>query len=355
MSNTYLISGDELTAFAKELFQKVDMNPEDAQFHANALVQTNYWGIDSHGVIRIPAYFKRLASGAVNAHPDIKRVRGEQNLEVLDADAAAGFIGARAGMQTAIENARNTGIAACGVINSNHFGAGALYARMAAEEGMIGIAMTNVKPLIVAPGASVPVTGNNPIAFAIPTYDEFPFVLDISLSVVAGGKLTLAIKKKEKIPMDWATDKDGKPTDDPQKAFDGYLLPMGSHKGLGLSYVVDILSGVITGGVFSKEMKSMYANPDEPSLTGHFFIAIDISKIISKEMMQERMKLFKDNLKSTPMWQEGAEMLLPGEIEYRKEVERRKEGIPVPITTYEELTELAKQYAIQSPLTIINA
>ena len=118
---------------------------------------------------------------------------------------------------------------------------------------MIGIAMTNVKPLIVAPGASVPVTGNNPIAFGIPTYGEFPFVLDMSLSVVAGGKLTLAIKKKEKIPMDWATDKNGRPTDDPQAAFDGYLLPMGGHKGLGLSYVVDILSGLITGA-FSRRI-----------------------------------------------------------------------------------------------------
>lgn len=352
MGNTYLIDGEQMTTFAKELFEKAGLGKEAAEFHAKSLVQTNYWGIDSHGVIRIPAYFKRMKNGAINTNPDIRVVRGEQNMEVLDADAAAGFIGARAGMQRAIDNARKVGIAACGVMNSNHFGAGALYARMAAEQGMVGIAMTNVKPLIVAPGASVPVTGNNPIAFAIPTYDEFPFVLDISLSVVAGGKLTLAIKKKEKIPMDWATDKEGRPTDDPQKAFDGYLLPVGGHKGLGLAYVVDILSGIITGGVFSREIKSMYANPEDPSLTGHFFIALDISKLIPKEMMQERMKQFKDNLKSTPMWQEGAEMLLPGELEYRKEQERRKTGIPVPITTYEELMEIAKEYGIKAPLTI---
>ena len=354
MANTYLIQGEDLIAFGKELFKKAGMSEADADFHANALVQTNYWGIDSHGVIRIPAYFKRMINGAVNVKPDIKTVRGEGCLEVLDADAAAGFIGAKAGMERAIKNAKKTGIAACGVINSNHFGAGALYARMAAEKGMIGIAMTNVKPLIVAPGASQPVTGNNPIAFAIPTYGDFPFVLDMSLSVVAGGKLTLAIKKKEKIPMDWATDKEGRPTDDPQKAFDGYLLPMGGHKGLGLSYVVDILSGVITGGVFSKEMKSMYANPEEPSLTGRFFIAIDISRIITEEAMKERMAIFKDNLKSTPMWQEGAEMLLPGEIEYRKEKERKEQGIPVPITTYEELMELAKEYDVKSPLIRLN-
>ena len=128
---------------------------------------------------------------------------------------------------------------------------------------------------------------------------------------------------------------------------------MGGHKGLGLSYVVDILSGLITGGVFSQEMKSMYANPKDPSLTGHFFIAMDISKIISKEQMKERMAQFKDRLKATPMWQEGAEMLLPGELEYRKEVERRRDGLPIPVTTYEELAQLAEEYDIKAPLTII--
>ena len=98
----------------------------------------------------------------------------------------------------------------------------------------------------------------------------------------------------------------------------------------------------------------MYANPEEPSLTGHFFIAIDISRIITEEAMKERMAIFKDNLKSTPMWQEGAEMLLPGEIEYRKEKERKEQGIPVPITTYEELMELAKEYDVKSPLIRLN-
>ena len=173
--------GETVTAFTQELFQKAGMSEPDAKYHAECLVNTNYWGIDSHGVIRVPAYFKRMLNGAINTNPQIKVVRGEGCLEVLDVDAAAGFIGGRAGMERAMDHAAVSGIAACGVINSNHFGAGALYARMAAERGMIGIAMTNVKPLIVAPGASVPVTGNNPIAFGIPTYGEFPFVLDLSL------------------------------------------------------------------------------------------------------------------------------------------------------------------------------
>ena len=150
MGNTVLMRGETVTAFTQELFQKAGMSEPDAKYHAECLVNTNYWGIDSHGVIRVPAYFKRMLNGAINTNPQIKVVRGEGCLEVLDVDAAAGFIGGRAGMERAMDHAAVSGIAACGVINSNHFGAGALYVRMAAERGMIGIAMTNVKPLIVA-------------------------------------------------------------------------------------------------------------------------------------------------------------------------------------------------------------
>lgn len=353
MDNCYSISGKSLKKFVNELFLKVGMNSKDAEFHSEALVQTNYWGIDSHGVIRVPAYVARMLNGAINVNPNIKVCSGSGALKVLDADSAAGFIGAREGMNTAIELAKENGIAACGVMNSNHFGAGALYARMAAQKGMIGIAMTNVKPLIIGQGASEPITGNNPIAVAVPTYSEYPFVVDMSLSVVAGGKLTLAIKKNEKIPMNWATDKEGHPTDDPRKAFEGYLLPIGDHKGLGLSYIVDILSGVITGGLFSKKMKSMYANPEEPSETGHFFIAIDISRIIGQEDMKARMQELKTYIKETPMWKEKSSMIFPGELEYQRECVRKKEGIPIPITTYNELLELANRYAMDSKLDII--
>ena len=133
MGNTVLMRGETVTAFTQELFQKAGMSEPDAKYHAECLVNTNYWGIDSHGVIRVPAYFKRMLNGAINTNPQIKVVRGEGCLEVLDVDAAAGFIGGRAGMERAMDHAAVSGIAACGVINSNHFGAGALYARMAAS------------------------------------------------------------------------------------------------------------------------------------------------------------------------------------------------------------------------------
>ena len=346
-----LIGEEQLFHFVGELFQYAGMPREDALMHARALVDTDLWGISSHGVMRVPAYFTRMLNGAIRVRPQIHKAAGDGALEVLDGDAGAGIVVGCRAMDRAIELAKTHHIAAVGVRNSNHFGAGAIYARMAAERGMIGIAMTNVKPLVTAPGAVRPVVGNNPLAIAIPTYGEFPFCLDMALSKVAGGKLTLAIKRGEKIPMDWATDADGRPTDDPGKAFNGYLLPMGDYKGLGLAYVIDILSGVITGGVFSHQMKSMYASPKEPSLTGHFFIAIDIDAIIGRDAMKARMEEYYKRLKDTPMWEDGAEMFLPGELEYRKETERRKSGIPVPVKTYQELMELNERYVPEAELT----
>lgn len=353
--NTVTVSAKNLEQFVTELFETTGMPQEDARFHAQALVKTNLWGIDSHGVLRVPAYFNRMLNGAINVSPNIKTIKGDKGLEVMDGDGGAGFIVAQKAMDRAIELAKTYNVGMVGVVNSNHFGAGALYARLAAEKGMIGFAMTNVLPLIVAPGASKPVVGNNPLAIAVPTYNAFPFCLDISFSKVAGGKFTLAMKKKEKIPMDWGTDSEGRPTDDPAKAHKGFLLPAADHKGLGLAEVIDILCGVITGGVFSHQMKSMYANPDEPSLTGHFMIAINIDAIIGQDEMKQRMTEYYQRIKATPMWDETKEMFMPGEIEYRKEQERLEGGIPVPITTYEELIALKQQYNIQSQLPEIDA
>jgi LDH2 family malate/lactate/ureidoglycolate dehydrogenase len=254
----------------------------------------------------------------------------------------------RAAMNRAIDLAEQYNIGMVGAINSNHFGAAALFAQMATQKGMLAIVMTNVIPNIVAPGGSKPITGNNPIALAAPTFSEFPFMLDISLSSVAGGKLLLASKQGKKIPLDWATDKDGRPTDDPDKAFAGFLLPVGGHKGLGLSYFIDIVCGVITGGVFQYHIKSMYKHPNDPSLTAHQMIVINPQALMSREELKLRMTEFYQTIKTSPMWDSSAEMLLPGELEYRTAQARQQTGIPVPANLAEELTALGAALGVSS-------
>ena len=177
------------------------MPEDDAAYCAECMVLTNLWGIDSHGVLRAPIYVQRVQNKAINPTPIIAVKRGGFALEVLDGDDGMGYVVGRAAMARAIELAGQFSIGAVGVVRSNHFGAAALFARMAAEQGMIGIVMTNVIPNIVAPGGSKPITGNNPIAIAVPTFGEFPFVLDISLSNVAGGKLLARQQEGRENPL----------------------------------------------------------------------------------------------------------------------------------------------------------
>lgn len=350
MTKEKRVKPEVLESYVTALFEKVGIPPADAVFHAQALVETNLWGVDSHGVLRVPIYIQRMRSGAVNPNPNIETLRGGLGLEVLHGDDGAGFIVGRDAMLRAIELAKEHNIGAVGAIRSNHFGATAIYTRMAAERGMVGIAMTNVVQNVVAPGGAKPVIGNNPLSVAIPTHGDFPFVLDISLSAVSGGKLLLASEKGEKIPLDWATDKDGRPTDDPQKGFEGFLLPVGAYKGLGLAYVVDMLAGVITGGAFLEGMKGMYKYPNDPSLTGHFMIAINIEAIIGQDEMKARMGHYLETLKASPMWDENKEMLLPGELEYRTLQRRQENGIPLPNSLYDDLLALGKDLEIDEIL-----
>jgi LDH2 family malate/lactate/ureidoglycolate dehydrogenase len=350
-NNTVHIAAQTLRTFVTEVFEKAGCDASGARDIAACLVQTNLWGIDSHGVLRVGKYLDRIRSGGMNGKPQLKTLNTGQALEVIDADNGSGYVAGRAAMARAIELARDHNISAVGIINSNHCGATSLYARMALEHDMIGIAMSNVAPNMVMTGGSRPITGNNPIAVAVPTFSEFPFVLDISLSAVAGGKLLVAAKNGDEIPLGWATDSEGRPTTDPNVGFNGFLLPVGGHKGFGLSLLVDILCGVITGGSFQHELKSMYRYPTDPSNTAHLMIVLNPMALMSKAQMKERMADFIATVKESPMWDPTSEMLVPGEIEHRKEQERLREGIPVPAKLYEELAAVGRELKLNATLT----
>jgi len=344
------VNHNQLHSFVSALFEKTGVSQDDSAFLAQSLVDINLWGIDSHGVLRVPIYVKRLKAGSCNPKPNIETLKSAITLEVLHGDDGPGQIVGRTAMVRAIELAKTYNVGIVGAIRSNHFGAAATFTRMAAAEGMLGVAMTNVVQNVVAPGGSKPIIGNNPFSIAVPTYGEFPFVLDISLSAVAGGKLLLASKKGEKIPLDWGTDKSGRPTDDPDEAFKGFLLPVGGHKGLGLAYAVEIMTAVLSGGVFLDAMKGMYKYPDDPSLTSHLMMAINISAIMEPDDLKERMADFTHKIHASPMWDESKEMLLPGELEYRSEQARKANGIPLPPQLFEDLTALGQELGVEQIL-----
>jgi LDH2 family malate/lactate/ureidoglycolate dehydrogenase len=347
MDEMHLVDAGELELFATKVFEAVGMSTGDAAVSAGCMVQTNLWGVDSHGLMRLPVYVKRLEQKAVNPQPSFNIVKDDGGpLALLDGDGGLGYVVGRRGMQLAIEKAKKWGIGFVLANNSNHYGAAALYSRMAVAEGLIGVSATNVIPNIGVKGNKVPVTGNNPIALSIPLPGPFPFTLDISLSAVAGGKLLLAAKKGQKIPKDWAVTKDGSETDDPVVGFEGFLLAMGMHKGLGLSLFVDFITGVLGGGPFLADLRSMYKHPEQPSLTTHVFLVLDPQRFLDGQQYESRARAWIEMIQQAPMVDGHDHQLIPGELEYRTESLRRTQGIPLPQGVVVDLNELALRYGI---------
>lgn len=341
MSESVVVSSECLQAYCQELFTCLGLSKAHAQLSAENMVLTNLWGIDSHGVLRLPIYVERLLNGAINTNPSIQASGQQSAFEVLDGDGGMGYVVGHFAVDRAIELAKSSGMGAIAVRNSNHFGAAALYVKKATDNGMIALSMTNVGPNLVVPGGSKPITGNNPLAFGAPTRRGFPLLLDISMSAVAGGKLLLAKETGDAIPEGWATDKEGRPTTDPVAGFDGFLLPLGGHKGFGLSLMIDILCGVMTGGRFQFGINSMYAKPEARSETGHMMIVINPALTMEQDAFLDRMDAFCDTVKSSPMWDEKQSMYIPGEIEHLSRLDRLVNGIPLPAGLYEELQSIA--------------
>lgn len=342
-----LVSAQKLEHALTALFSKLAMTEPNARQCAADMVLTNLWGIDSHGVLRLPIYVQRLEADVIRANPDIRTHGGRSSFEIMDGDCGMGYVVGHHAMNRAIELAHRHGIGAVTVCNSNHYGAAALYARQATEEQFIGISMTNVTPNLVVPGGSKPITGNNPLAFGAPTRRGFPLMLDISMSAVAGGKLLLASEKGEKIPLDWATDREGRPTDDPDAGFNGFLLPLGGHKGFGLSLMIDILCGIISGGAHQFDIKSMYAAPDSPSGTGHMMIAIDPTIAMEETDYLNRMDAFYETIKSSPMWDATKKMYIPGEIENETRLARLRHGIPLTLSLLADVNEILERHDVE--------
>ncbi len=341
--DSLLFKKEILEEYAFNVLVKIGVNKEDAKYWSSALIEAHLRGVDTHGLIRLPAYVDRLIKGAMNIKPDMKIVHSQGSVSILDADNGSGFLAARTGMKIAVDNAREHGVGICEVFHSNHLGAAGHYARHAAESDMIGISMSTVYPLMGMIGAKNSVIGNNPMAFAVPTGGEYPFLFDISFSKVAQGNLIQAKQKGEKIPKDWAADSEGNATDDPEEGLKGFVLPAGGHKGFGLALIVEILCGVLSGGTFLRDMRSMYKHSDEESGVCHLLAAMDISVFMKKEHFYKRMQDFVESISCTEVNENQDKIRVPGYRAYLCKQERLKKGIPITNTLYKCLCDLSKR------------
>ncbi|MDZ4758806.1 MAG: Ldh family oxidoreductase [Bacteroidota bacterium] len=354
-----IIPSEKLHRFVVQVFEHVGFSVDHATESADALLDADLRGIDSHGVARLSGYLRLLESGRANAKPNIYITRETPSTANIDADLALGLVSGTYAMQVAIQKAKNVGTSWVTVHNSNHFGIAAHHAMKALPHDMIGIAMTNASPLVAPAGSKQRMLGTNPMCFAFPAHNQNPVVVDTATSAAANGKLEIAQRKNKSVPKGWVQTADGENTTDANALKNkGSLLPLGSfeelgyHKGYALGAVVDIFSGVLGGANFGPFVPPFVSFlpvlPNAPGKgIGHIFGVIRVDAFQELDDYYKNMDLWIETFKkSTPINIEKP-VLIPGEPEHNNAEYRMLYGIPLHKLVYDDLVEIGEKYDIE--------
>ena len=343
----------DLKDFCNQAYLKVGVPEDEAEIVADLLARSDLRGVETHGVMRLPIYIQRLQKGYVRVVCKITTVKEKGPTAFFEAHGSMGHVVAHKAMEIAIRKAAEHGIGWVSVKDSGHFGVTGLFPMMALKNDFIGYTVSNSAPMMAPWGGRERIIGNNPVSYAFPADKYLPVVLDFSCSVVSSGKLILCRKKGEKIPLGWAYDKNGLPTEDPYEGYEGggSLAPIGGHKGYGMVLVHEMLTSVLTSGKWTQNIKSLYEE-DKTGIQGtcHSFMAIDPECFIGRETFKKEMDRYIKSIKESTKAQNVTEILMPGEPELRTETERLKDGIPLASATIKDLTVLGESLGISLPL-----
>jgi ureidoglycolate dehydrogenase (NAD+) len=341
-----ILSEQILNAFIIALTTKIGLPEREAAVFAESLIDADLKGIHSHGLIRLPIYIRRMEAGLVDVAARTEVVRDDQTVTVLDAKNGLGQAAGVQGMEEALARAGRFGVGICGIFRSNHFGALGYYTELASRNEMIGMVTTNSFPAMAPVGGREKVIGNNPFALSVPRLNQPPITYDVSTSTVALGKILVAKQEGKTIPLGWALDQEGRPTDNPDDVIqrNGSLTPFERHKGYGFAFMLEILAGVLTGAHFGRQIRSLY-NVKEFSGLGHFMMALDIRHFMELPGFYERLEHFVEDVKSSNLAAGEKEILIPGEIEHRKKRIGLAEGLAYDESLLVEINSLAGRYS----------
>jgi LDH2 family malate/lactate/ureidoglycolate dehydrogenase len=331
---------EPLTDFATAVLEASGVPPDDARLVAGCLVQAELWGHPSHGLLRLSWYVARIRSGVVDPAAKPETVVDLGALAVIDGREGLGHVLAAHAAGEAVHRAREHGVGVVAVRNSNHFGMDAHFTRMIAEQGCVGIVTTNGSPAMAPWGGKEKAVGANPWSIAAPAGRHGVAVMDIANVNAARGKIYAARERGATIPEGWALDGEGRPTTDPAAAIDGVILPMGGHKGYAISFMMDVLSGVLTGSSFATGVSGPQ-QAERRSGCGHMVVAIDVAAVADPGEFGARMERLIAEMKAVPLASGFDEILYPGELEDRSRARLEREGIELPAKTVAALEELA--------------
>jgi LDH2 family malate/lactate/ureidoglycolate dehydrogenase len=361
---TITANADELRVFCARVLKRFGVPSDDAEIASDILIESDLRGIDSHGIAHLSRYVYDFQHGVACPQPNIEIVEKSPVTAVVDGGGGFGPVVAYKAMELAISKAKNNYLGFVAVRNSNHYGIAGYYTMMAVKHDMIGIATTNAKPNVLPTFGRSGVLGTNPISIAVPTDRERPFVLDMATSAVAFGKLEMSRRSEKPIPLGWATDETGQPTNDASLVFrnldkqkGGGLLPLGGageefggHKGYGLALAVEIFSSLLSGAApsFRTYPKDSGGNP-LPADIGHFFGVIRIDGFRSITEFKIGMDDLIHHIRNSSKLEGTDRIYIHGEKESEMTERRKREGIPVPSEVATDLRKIAKKLAIALP------
>ncbi|MFE2636067.1 Ldh family oxidoreductase [Streptomyces scopuliridis] len=308
------VGAADLLGFAAATTEVHGVPPEDARLLADTLVTAELWGHPSHGMLRLPWYLDRIESGATASVAAPQVVSDNGAVLVVDGRDGLGQVLTDRAVPHGVERARRHGISAVAVRNSGHFGTAAYFTRKAAEQGCVAILVTNASPAMAPWGGREKRVGTNPWSIAAPGGRYGTVVMDIANTAVARGKIYHAKERGQPIPEGWAADADGVPTTDPRRVIEGLILPMAGHKGYAISFMFDVLAGVLTGSAFGGAVVGPY-QPAGKSGVGHLLICVDIRAMADPAEFEQRMEALVEGTKATPAAPGVSEVFVPGEPE----------------------------------------
>ena len=325
----------ELFNLIKKIFIKHKLSSHHAEISAKAIINAEIVGAYGHGLSRLKMYCDRIKKKVINPKPKIKIKKISNSISHIDADNSIGFVAADMAIKKAIKNAKETGIGLVAVKNSGHYGLSGYYAEQAVKKNLVTMIYTNAPPAVAPHGARKSLFGTNPICFGTPTDSKVPFILDTSISLINRGKIRFAAKNNIKLPSGVALDKFGKPTIDAKKALMGVQLPIAGFRGSGLAWMVDILSGVLTGGNHAGKVKDPFDDFSGPQNIGHLFITFKTNLFV-----KDYRSRIKDNIKKVkglPKIKGIKEIMYPGQNKYKRYKMNKNKDIKISKLIKKEL------------------
>lgn len=354
--NSTRVSFDALRDFIANALQHAGLPNSDASVVAQLMAEADMQGSDGHGVIRLPQYIKRIKVGGINTRPDIRVIQDRAAMAIVDGDNGMGHLVVSRAVALAIEKARVSGVAWVSTRHSNHAGPASLYARRPLEHDMLGLyfAVGNANHLPPWGGMDM-LLSTNPIAAGIPAGNEPAIMLDMATTVAAYGKVKAKAKRGEQMPVGWMIDRQGQPLLDPKRAEEGFLLPIGDHKGYGLALIVGLLAGTLGGAAMGKDVVDFNKDHITPTNTGQAILVIDLNAFGDPEVFKKNVDTLICDIRASQRLPGVERIWLPGGQSHDRRLDYKESGIPIAEGLLAELDTLAGELGIEGLRAGVNS